>query len=99
MVVRTAVETGTAAPSCVEEGFTAETNNLTLISEAAAQQDASWPSVVFTQSDAGGGTPANCANLQAEPPGSGDNAPMPWWALATLGAAFVGIAGRRLRRS
>jgi hypothetical protein len=100
MVVRTAVETGTAAPSCVSEGFTAETNNLTLISEAANQQDASWPSIVFTQSNAGGGTPATCANLSAAQTASNDNdGPVPSWALVALGAALVGIAGRGLRRS
>jgi hypothetical protein len=49
IVVRTSVNSGSSsAPSCVAEGFTGETNNLTLTS------------IVFTESNASGLTPASC---------------------------------------
>ncbi len=61
VVIRTAMDNGTAAPSCVLEGFTAETNNLTLTGTPTAESGASWPSIVFTQTNAGTPTGATCA--------------------------------------
>jgi hypothetical protein len=61
VVIRTAMDNGTAAPSCVLEGFTAETNNLTLTGTPSAESGALWPSIVFTQTNAGTPTSATCA--------------------------------------
>jgi hypothetical protein len=102
ITVRTEVDSGTAAPACIAAGFTAETNNLTLTTPAVVPQDSASPSIVFRQSNPGGATPATCASLQAAQTDSGDSGdsdgPMPWWALAALGAVIAGIAGRRLNR-
>jgi hypothetical protein len=57
LVVKTSVDGGAVA-TCVQEGFTAETNNLSLGGTSA--QDSTPPAIVFTQSDAAGGTPASC---------------------------------------
>jgi hypothetical protein len=54
LVVRTSIEDGgTAAPSCVEQGFTGETNNLNLVKPCQAN-GGSLPSIVFTENAAGG---------------------------------------------
>ena len=57
LVVKTSVENGTSnAPSCVEEGFTGETNNLTLVTSPAVccPIGGSSPAIVFTESNATG---------------------------------------------
>jgi hypothetical protein len=51
--------TGSAAPSCVEEGFTGETNNLALAATPALASGSS-PTMASRQSDGAGGTPS-CA--------------------------------------
>jgi hypothetical protein len=59
-VVRTTVHNGTMnAPLCELEGFTGETNNLTLVGTPAVGPGAS-PAIVFTQSNIPG-TPGSCA--------------------------------------
>jgi len=61
IVVRTSVNSGSSsAPSCVAEGFTGETNNLTLVSTPAMVSGSALPSIVFTESNASGLTPASC---------------------------------------
>jgi hypothetical protein len=61
IVVRTSVNSGTAsAPSCVVDGFTAETNNLTLVSTPTNVSGGALPAIVFTESNAGTPTPASC---------------------------------------
>jgi len=67
IVVRTAVNSGTPAtePVCSQQGFTGETNNLTLVSTPAVVADVQWPSVVFTQSNAGAPTTASCATADS----------------------------------
>jgi hypothetical protein len=50
---------GTAAPSCVAQGFTAETNNLSF-GPAAPGASAPGPAVLFRESTAGGAA-SNCA--------------------------------------
>ena len=57
LVVNTSVNGGAVA-TCVQEGFTGETNNLSLVGTPA--RDSIPPAIVFTQSDAAGGTPASC---------------------------------------
>jgi hypothetical protein len=53
IVVRTGANSGvTTAPSCVDEGFTAETNNLTMVSTPTSQTGEAAPSIVFTESNA-----------------------------------------------
>jgi hypothetical protein len=73
IVVNTSVNGGAVA-TCVQEGFTAETNNLSLVGTAA--QDSTPPAIVFTQSDAAGGTPASCI-FAAEGGGGGGGKPQP----------------------
>ncbi len=64
IVVRTSVNSGSpAAPSCQEEGFTAETNNLNLVSTPAVGP--LWPSIVFTESN-DNSTPASCATAASD---------------------------------
>src|SRR5262249_47405249 len=59
IVVRTTVHHGTTnAPDCVLEGYTGETNNLTLVGAPAVSTGPS-PAIVFTQSNIPG-TPASC---------------------------------------
>jgi hypothetical protein len=98
MVVRTAIDSGTLAASCVEEGFTAETNNLTLTSGATTEEESPWSSIVFTQSETGSSAPATCAGVPGPSTIIDSDGPMPLWALMALGAAFVGIARYRLKR-
>jgi hypothetical protein len=60
VVTRTRVINGTtAAPACVAQGFTAETNNLSFGPSPPAAS-APGPAVIFTASSAGG-SPSNCA--------------------------------------
>jgi Ig-like domain CHU_C associated len=68
IVVRTAVDSGTtAAPSCAREGFTAETNNLTLVGTPVPESEAQWPSIVFTESNAGNPSTASCSATGVAP--------------------------------
>jgi hypothetical protein len=50
IVVRTSANSGMPAtlPTCALEGFTGETNNLTLVSTPSIEPDVTWPSIVFT---------------------------------------------------
>ena len=60
VVTRTRViNGGTAAPACVTQGFTGETNNLSFGPSPPAAS-APGPAVIFTTSSAGG-SPSNCA--------------------------------------
>jgi hypothetical protein len=55
IVVRTAADTAsTGAPSCAEEGFTAETNNLSFAAPPTNPAPGLLPAVVFTESTSGG---------------------------------------------
>jgi hypothetical protein len=67
IVVRTAMNSGTAAPACVAEGFTAETNNLTLVGTPTSESGAEWPSIVFTESNAGNPSTASCSAIGVAP--------------------------------
>jgi hypothetical protein len=61
IVVRTQVNAGSAlAPTCRTQGFTGETNNLDLVGTPATVQTSVQPAIVFTQSNAPGGTPSTC---------------------------------------
>jgi hypothetical protein len=64
LVVNTSVNEGAVA-TCVQEGFTGETNNLSLVGTPPAQSSTP-PAIVFAQSN-GGGSPASC--IFAGPPG------------------------------
>jgi von Willebrand factor type D domain len=62
IVVRTGVDSGTAgAPTCDGEGFTGETNNLTLVSTPTGEASSPLASIIFTESNAAASTPASCA--------------------------------------
>jgi hypothetical protein len=62
LVVRTSVNEGAKlAPNCVQQGFTDETNNLDLVGTPTAVSAGALPAIVFTESNAPGGTPASCA--------------------------------------
>jgi hypothetical protein len=74
LVVKTTVNGGAVA-TCVQEGFTGETNNLSLVGTPA--QNSAPPAIVFTQSDAAGGTPASCVFAPWGPPGKGHGGPGP----------------------
>lgn len=67
IVVRTAVDSGMPAvpPTCDGEGFTGETNNLTLVSAPAMFNDVNWPSIIFTESNAPNLTPASCGSADS----------------------------------
>jgi VWD domain-containing protein len=61
VVVKTTVHNGTLnAPACALEGFTGETNNLTLIGTPSITIQAA-PAIEFTQSNVSGGGPGSCA--------------------------------------
>ena len=63
IVVRTSVDSGTTSgPGCVEEGFTAESNNLTLTNTTEMPSSSAWPSLVFTESNAPNVTTVSCAS-------------------------------------
>jgi hypothetical protein len=49
---------GLVGTTCLQEGFTGETNNLSLVGTPA--QNSPVPAILFTQSNAAGGTPASC---------------------------------------
>jgi len=58
ITVRTSVNNGTTnTPTCVQQGFTGETNNLTLVSPCCAFGGTS-PAIVFTESNVQGATAA-----------------------------------------
>lgn len=60
IVVRTTTHNGTrSAPTCVQEGFTGETNNLNLVGTTASTTGPS-PAVISTQSNVAGGSAAGC---------------------------------------
>lgn len=63
IVVRTAVNSGTPplAPTCQLEGYTGETNNLSLMDTPAMQPDVAWPSIVFSESNSGSPMLPGCA--------------------------------------
>ena len=62
LVVRTALNDGAKlAPICTQDGFTAETNNLFLVGVPAMVSAGVLPAIVFTESNAPGGTPPSCA--------------------------------------
>ena len=68
IVVRTAMDSATTAPpSCVAESFTGETNNLTLVGTPAAESETQWPSIVFTESNAGSPSTASCSATGVQP--------------------------------
>jgi hypothetical protein len=63
IIVRTGVDDGTTnAPTCVTEGFTAETNSLTLVQPCCPYGGAS-PAIEFTESNVAGAT-ATCTPLE-----------------------------------
>jgi hypothetical protein len=62
IVVRTEVDSGaTTAPTCDEEGFTAESNNLFLTTTRSKWQKAQYPSVIFTETNDTSHSGASCA--------------------------------------
>ena len=62
IVVRTQVNAGaTLAPTCTTQGFTGETTNLNLVGTPATVQTSNLPAIVFTESNAPGGTASTCS--------------------------------------
>jgi len=62
IVVRTSVGSGTAlAPSCDQQSFTGESNNLTLVNLTPPAAHTGIPSLVFKESNAAGSTLTTCA--------------------------------------
>jgi len=88
----------TSAPSCDVEGFTAETNNLTLVTPPAAETGSTFPSIVFTENYSGTPQPATCVSIEGQVEQSATDGPIPLWTLGALGAGLLGIASRRLKR-
>jgi hypothetical protein len=67
LVVRLQVNEGAKlAPTCVQAGFTGETNNLNLVGTPTIVPQTTLPAIVFTESNAPGGTPASCATSQGD---------------------------------
>ena len=65
LIARTLVDSGTAlAPTCQQEGWTGEQNNLTLVDTTTAASTAKWPSLIFTETDAPGAVQVFCAGAQ-----------------------------------
>lgn len=65
VTVRTTVHNGTRnAPQCVMEGFTGETNSLTLVDTAALAGPLPSPGIVFNQTNVTPFTPASCAEAE-----------------------------------
>jgi hypothetical protein len=61
IAVRTEVDNGAVAPpQCDEAGYTAETNNLTLVGTPATETSVALPSIVFTESNGSKPTAASC---------------------------------------
>ncbi len=87
MTVSTESDSGTrVAPRCVQEGFTAETNNLDLVGTPSTVLQSEFPSIVFTQSNAPGGTAASCTAVNTLPA---------QWTLAGNTAGFGQVADGR----
>ena len=67
LVVRVQVNEGVKlAPTCVQTGFTGESNNLNLVGTPTIVPQTTLPAIVFTESNAPGGTPASCATSQGD---------------------------------
>jgi hypothetical protein len=66
ITVRTAMNSGMPAtpPTCSQQGFTGETNNLTLVSAPAMAPDVVLPSIIFTESN-NAPTPISCDNADS----------------------------------
>jgi hypothetical protein len=96
LTVRTQVDSGASnAPGCSEQGYTAETNNLSLVSAPQSSSPSAAPAIVFTESNASG-TTASCERLYAI---VSNDAPVPWWSTAALGACLALCACVVLGRS
>jgi hypothetical protein len=82
----------TAAPTCAEEDFTGESNNLNLTSTPALGSQ-TWPTMASTQTNGATGT-ASCATASGSPPYQvayqGSNAAL--WLAGTGGTADTGDA-------
>jgi hypothetical protein len=62
LVVRTSVASGTAlAPTCGQQSFTGESNNLTLVDLTPPVSHSGTPSLVFKESNVAGSTQTTCA--------------------------------------
>jgi hypothetical protein len=86
LTVRTQVDSGASnAPGCSEEGYTAETNNLSLVSAPQSSSPSAAPAIVFTESNASS-TTASCEKLYAI---ISSDAPAPWWSTGALGACLL----------
>ena len=95
LTVRTQVDSGASnAPRCSEQGYTAETNNLSLVSAPQSSPPSAAPAIVFTESNASG-TAASCETLYAI---TSNDAPAPWWSTGALGACLALCACVVLRR-
>ncbi len=67
LVVRTQVETTmNIAPDCVINGWTAETNNLTLVSSPTIDPQSQFPAIIFNESNASA-TPQSCSTSVGDP--------------------------------
>jgi len=67
LVVRTSLNDGAKiAPTCTKQGFTGEKNNLNLVGTPAVVSAGALPAIVFTESNAAGGTPASCASSNGD---------------------------------
>ena len=69
IVVRTSLNAGTEmAPTCTQQGFTAETNNLNLVGTPIVAMMEDLPAIVFTESnDPSVMTPPSCGGTTGEP--------------------------------
>jgi hypothetical protein len=98
LTIRTEVDSGASnAPACVEQGYTAETNNLTLVSAPASVSASASPSIVFTESNSGSGS-VSCDSIYAI---ATTDAPLPWWCYPLLAASLMvsaQITAKRRRR-
>jgi hypothetical protein len=66
ITVKTSVESGTTnPPTCVTEGFTAESNNLTLV-QPCCPEGGAFPAIEFTESNGSGAT-APCTPVLSSP--------------------------------
>lgn len=69
--VRTSVSSGTTSgPGCLEQSFTGESNNLTLVNSAPSAAMLSMPALVFSENNpaSGGATCADATSVGALPP-------------------------------
>lgn len=63
IVVRTSVDSGSSGgPTCDQQSFTGESNNLTLVATEETVTKSQFPSLVFTESNAPGSTQVACAD-------------------------------------